>query len=266
MEDKMKKIAVCGKGGVGKSFFVCAFAKAFSKRGKKILVIDSDESNQTLYKLFGFNEPPSDFMDFLGGKKNVQQSLIKRFQSGEKEPKMSVIEKDSFSINDIPEEFIKRDGNISLVSIGKIKEPMEGCACPMGAISREFLEKILLKDDEIIIVDTEAGVEHFGRGVEKGIDTVIALAEPYLDSVEVAEKAIRLSQKMGKNVYFILNKVPAEFENKVRENVQKKGLTISGLIHFSPDVYHESINGKIPDNSIVFKEIEQILESIYAGV
>jgi CO dehydrogenase maturation factor len=143
---------------------------------------------------------------------------------------------------------------------------MEGCACPMGAISREFLEKILLKDDEIIIVDTEAGVEHFGRGVEKGIDTVIALAEPYLDSVEVAEKAIRLSQKMGKNVYFILNKVPAEFENKVRENVQKKGLTISGLIHFSPDVYNESINGKIPDNSIVFKEIEQILESIYAGV
>ena len=203
----MKKIAVCGKGGVGKSFIVYGFAKAFSKRGKKVLVIDSDESNQTLYKLFGFDEPPSDFMDFLGGKRNVQQSLIKRFQSGEKEPKMSVIEKDTFKINDILEEFIKRDGNIFLVSIGKIKEPMEGCACPMGVISREFLEKISLKEDEIILVDTEAGVEHFGRGIEKGIDTVIAIAEPYLDSVEVAEKAIGLAHKMGKKVYFILNTI-----------------------------------------------------------
>lgn len=74
----MKKIAVCGKGGVGKSFSVCAFAKAFSKRGKRVLVIDSDESNQTLYKLFGFNEPPSDFMDFLGGKKKCAANFKKK--------------------------------------------------------------------------------------------------------------------------------------------------------------------------------------------
>lgn len=262
----MKKVAVCGKGGVGKSFIVYALAKAFSKRGKKVLVVDSDESNQTLYKLFGFKEPPAAFMDFLGGKKTVQQSLIKRFQSGEKEPKMSVIEKDTFSIDDIPDEFIKKDGNIALVSIGKIKEPMEGCACPMGVVSREFLEKIELRDNELIIVDTEAGVEHFGRGIEKGIDTVIAVAEPYLDSVEVAEKALSLSQKMGKNIYFILNKVPAEIETKIRENVQKRGLPISGLIHFSPAVYSLSIDGKIPENSEAFKEIEQFLESIYAGV
>lgn len=140
-----------------------------------------------------------------------------------------------------------------LVSIGKIKESMEGCACPMEVISREFLEKILLKEDEIIIIDTEAGVEHFGRGIEKGIDTVIALVEPYLDSIGVAEKAIGLAQKMGKKVYFILNKVPAEFESKVRENDQRKGLTVSGLIHFSPDIYNESISGKIPDNSTAFK-------------
>jgi len=76
----------------------------------------------------------------------------------------------------------------------------------MGVISREFLEKISLKEDEIILVDTEAGVEHFGRGIEKGIDIVIAIAEPYLDSVEVAEKAIGLAQKMGKKVYLFLIK------------------------------------------------------------
>ncbi|GAB5046485.1 ATP-binding protein [Thermodesulfovibrio sp. TK110] len=258
----MKKIAVCGKGGVGKSFIVYALAKAFSRRGKRVLVVDSDESNQTLYRLFGFNEPPSSFMDFLGGKKSVQQSLIKRFQSGEKEPKMSVIEKDTFSINDIPAEFIKKDGNLALVSIGKIKEPMEGCACPMGVVSREFLEKIELQENEVIVVDTEAGVEHFGRGIEKGIDTVITVAEPYLDSIEVAEKAIGLAQKMGKNVYFIINKVSSDIESKVKETIQKRGLPLSGVIHFSADVYSFSIDGKIPETSEAFREVEEFLEKV----
>jgi CO dehydrogenase maturation factor len=262
----MKKIAVCGKGGVGKSFIVYALAKAFLKRGKKVIVVDSDESNQTLYRLFGFNEPPSSFMDFLGGKKSVQQSMIKRFQSGVKEPKMSLIEKDTFSINDIPAEFIKKDGNLAIVSIGKIKEPMEGCACPMGVVSREFIEKIELEDNEVMLVDTEAGVEHFGRGIEKGIDTVIVVAEPYLDSIEVAEKAIGLAKKMGKNVYFIINKMPANIENKVKEIIQKKGLPLSGIIHFSPDVYSFSIDGKVPETSEAFREVEEFLESINLGL
>lgn len=260
----MKKIAVVGKGGVGKSFIVYGIAKTMAKKGNRVLVVDSDESNQTLYKLFGFNEPPSQFMDFLGGKKAVQQSIMKRFQSGEKEPKMSIIEKETFGIDDIPEEYIKRDGNILLVSIGKIKEPMEGCACPMGVVSREFLEKIELRDNETIIVDTEAGVEHFGRGIEKGIDTVIAVAEPYLDSIEVAEKALSLAQKIGKKVYLILNKVPAELEDKVKEVVQKKGLTITGIVHFYPEVYSSSIEGKIPEKAYAFNEIEEVSGRLHA--
>lgn len=262
----MKKVAVCGKGGVGKSFIVYGISKAFAKRGKSVIVVDTDESNQTLYRLFGFSEPPESFMDFLGGKKAIQQSIKKRFQSSEKEPVMSMIEKSSFNVSDIPYEFIKKDGNIVLISIGKIKEPLEGCACPMGIISREFLEKIELGDNEIIIVDTEAGLEHFGRGIEKGIDTVIAVAEPYLDSIEVAEKAISFAKKMGKRVYLVINKVPNQIENKVRDKVSKKGLEISALIHFSKDVYEFSLEGRIFENSNAFMEIEQFTEVLDARV
>ncbi|MCS7215682.1 MAG: tRNA (N6-threonylcarbamoyladenosine(37)-N6)-methyltransferase TrmO [Thermodesulfovibrio sp.] len=258
----MRKIAVCGKGGVGKSFIVYGIAKAFANRGKKVLVVDSDESNQTLYRLLGFNEPPSAFMDFLGGKKSVQQSIIKRFQSADKETKINVIEKETFSIDEIPNEFIKKDGNIGLVSIGKIKEPMEGCACPMGVVSREFLEKIELNENEIIIVDTEAGIEHFGRGIEKGIDTVIAVAEPYLDSIEVAEKAISISEKMGKNTYLIMNKISKEMEGKMREITEKRGLSVLGWVHFSPEIYVSAIEGGIPEKSEAFREIEEFLDKI----
>lgn len=262
----MKKAAVCGKGGVGKSFIVYGISKVLAKRGENVIVVDTDESNQTLYRLFGFAEPPEPFMDFLGGKKAIQQSIKKKFQSTEKETPLSVIEKSSFRLSDIPQEFIKKDGNIALISIGKIKEPMEGCACPMGIISKEFLEKIELKDNEIILVDTEAGVEHFGRGIEKGIDTVIAVAEPYLDSVEVAEKAIFLAKKMEKRVYFMINKVSKEVESKVRDLLSKRGLESSAIIHFSPEVYNLSIEGRIPENSDAFVEIEKFTEMLNASL
>ncbi len=262
----MKKTVVCGKGGVGKSFIVYGIAKAMVRKGKNVLVVDTDESNQTLYRLFGFNEPPQPFMDFLGGKKTIQQSIKKRLQSSEKEPKMSVIEKSTFRISDIPAQFVKKDGKIALLSIGKINQPMEGCACPMGIISREFLEKIELGEDEAIIVDTEAGVEHFGRGIEKGIDTVIAVAEPYLDSIEVAEKAISLAKKIDKRVYLLINKVPNDLEGKVRETVIKKGLEISALINFLPEVYNLSIEGRIPENFDAFVEIERFTEMLNAAV
>lgn len=180
----MKKIAVCGKGGVGKSFLVYALAKVLEKRGKRVLVVDSDESNQSLSKLFGFSEPASFFLDFLGGKKAVKKSLMERFRSGETPAVLNLIEKDTFKTDEIPEEFIKRKGNIAILSIGKIKEPLEGCVCPMGIVSKEFLQKIDLKEEEVIFLDTEAGVEHFGRGIEKGIDTVIAVAEPYLEAAD----------------------------------------------------------------------------------
>ncbi len=262
----MRKIAICGKGGVGKSFIVYGFAKALAKKGYKVLVVDVDESNQSLYKLFGFSEPPASFMDFLGGKKAVSQQLRKKFQSQEKEVKMSVIEKEKFYIEDIPQEFVKSDGNIHLLSIGKIKEPMEGCACPMGVVSREFLEKIELLDNEIILIDTEAGVEHFGRGIEKGIDAVVAVAEPYLDSIEVAEKAIVLAKEMGKKTYLIINKVFPEVEKKVLDILKKKGLTPAEIVHFSPEIYNLSLEGKAPTTAKSLEEIEKALEKIYGRV
>ncbi len=258
----MPKIVVTGKGGVGKSFVVYVMARVLSERGERVFVVDTDESNQTLYRLFGFENPVLSFMDYLGGKQKVKQSLMKRLKSGEKEVKTSLIEKESFTLEDLPEEIIQRDGKIAFMSVGKIKEPLEGCACPMGVLSREFLEKVVLKDREYILVDTEAGVEHFGRGLEKGIDVVIALAEPYLDSIEVAEKILNLAQKMNKPAYLILNKVQEGMEGKVKEFLKNRGLPLTGLIPFFPEVYALSLEGKVPKGGEVFHKIEEILEKI----
>lgn len=256
------KIAIVGKGGVGKSFITYALANFFAKKGKKVLVVDCDESNLSLFKLFGYKTPSKDFMDFLGGKKTVKQQLIKRLNSNEKEFQMRIIDYNHFTIQDIPREYIQKNGNITLVSIGKIKSPMEGCACPMGVVSKEFLASIMLKHNELILVDTEAGVEHFGRGVEKDIDVVVAVAEPYLDSIDVAQKAMLLSNEMQKISYLIINKVPPNIKKILENKIKELNLNPIGFIPFYDEVYEASLEGKAPKNKKILQAIEQIGEKI----
>ena len=129
-----------------------------------------------------------------------------------------MIEKEKIILDEIPQGCKTKIGKITVILTGEIREPMEGCACPMGVVSKEFIEKLRLKDQKVLIVDTETGAEHFGRGVEKGIDTVIIVAEPSFESIEVASKTWELAQKLRKDIYLILNKVP---EGEVREKLKK---------------------------------------------
>ncbi len=258
----MKKIAVCGKGGTGKSFLVFCLAKVFLEEGKKVLVIDTDESNYGLYRLFGFNEPPLELIDFLGGKVAFKEKMKKKIIKGEKESKISLLEQENYFLENIPKEFFKKRENLYLLTIGKIKKPLEGCACPMGVLSREFLEKLILKENEVVVVDTEAGIEHFGRGIEKAIDTVIAVAEPYLEALEVAEKIVFLASSMGKKVYLVINKVPLEYEERIKKILAEKKLEPIGIIHFYPEVYCASLEGNLLLESKVFEEVKEIIKSL----
>ena len=91
------------------------------------------------------------------------------------------MKKKKITLDEIPQKYKTKIGRITVIFTGKIHKPMEGCACPMGVVSKEFIEKLELKDQEVLIVDTDAGIEHFGRGVEKGIDTVIIVADLLLN-------------------------------------------------------------------------------------
>ena len=119
--------------------------------------------------------------------------------------------------------------DIRLVCIGKILQSLEGCACPMGALSREFLKRLSLKEGEVAIVDMEAGIEHFGRGIETSIDSVLIVVEPSLDSLELAEKINNLAIEVGiDKVSAVLNKVPSgKLAFKLRDELFKKKVSIS---------------------------------------
>ena len=177
------KISVCGKGGSGKSTVVALLANEARARGYRVLVVDSDESNSGLFRMLGFDYPPVPLMELVGGKQSLKQKM----------GQPTVLAQSRIGLKDLsPQHLVQRDG-LTLVSIGKILQSLEGCACPMVVLSREFLKKLALAEGELAIVDMEAGVEHFGRGVETSIDSVLIVVEPPLESVSVAQKIHELA-------------------------------------------------------------------------
>jgi len=186
------KILICGKGGCGKSTIVALLAKELAIRKNKVLVIDSDESNIGLHSRLGVQKP-EDFMNYFGGKKVLFEKTKEL--------------KDKWRLDDLPRDYLTEKGNIQLLSMGKIYQFGEGCACPINALSSKFLEILDLGDEEFLIADTDAGIEHFGRGVEKGVDILFIVIDPSRESILLAEKVSELGRQVDKPVYYILNRI-----------------------------------------------------------
>jgi CO dehydrogenase maturation factor len=246
------KICVCGKGGSGKSTVVTLLAKAAQERGFSALVVDSDESNSALFRMLGFKSPPVPLMELVGGK----AALKKKMQGP------SVFERPEITLEEIPSRYARSGDGLVLVSIGKILQSLEGCACPMGVLSREFLKKLRLNESWIAFVDMEAGVEHFGRGIDDAIDKVILVVEPSFESVAVAEKIRDLSAGMNKAVTAVLNKMPSEnVARRLEAELKNRGIELIGIIPNDPSVFEACLEGRVLDQGKAFHAVEKVLDA-----
>jgi CO dehydrogenase maturation factor len=260
----MKKIAICGKGGSGKSVITRLLANGLQRRGNRVLVIDGDESNTSLHRMFGSGEPPETLIDLLGGIRKLEDSIVAQINAGGSEETMEVMRDVlEMPITDIPADYLfEADSGIKLVVVGKIMMALDGCACPMGIVSRSFLKKLRLESDEVAIIDLEAGVEHFGRGVETSVDAVIAVVEPSIDSLEIAERIGELSEQLQiADVWAILNKVPSEqIASELTTHLESKGMTVIGSIPQDPAIFESCLRGSILGDDVAADDVEKIVD------
>jgi len=258
------KISVCGKGGAGKSVIVTLLANEFRARGYRVLVVDSDESNSSLYRILGFDHPPAPLMELAGGKRGLKDKMAASFSSGATEVKMEVLSQDRILVKDIPHQYIAQRDGIRLLNIGKILQSLEGCACPMGVLSREFLGKVYLEADEVVIVDMEAGVEHFGRGIETNIDRVLVIVEPSFESIELATKVKELAAGAGvSNTWAVLNKINSdEIAKRLRKELEKRGMEIIGTVPYSPQIFDACLEGHKLDENTASEEIKILVNNL----
>jgi CO dehydrogenase maturation factor len=260
----MKKMSVCGKGGSGKSAIVTLLAKGIRDRGYRVLVVDSDESNPGLYRMLGFERPPSPLMDLLGGKMRVEAKLAAMVAAGKSELELELMPEKAISLEDIPSQYLLEREGIRLVMVGKIHDSLEGCACPMGLVSREFLRKLRLDADEVALVDMEAGIEHFGRGVGLGLDSVLVVIDPSFESVIIAERVSSLAAgiEIGE-VWAVLNKVTSEeLATKLTHELEKRNIAVIGSIHYDPEIFEADFEGRPVHGPRAAKDVERILDSL----
>jgi len=260
----MKKVAISGKGGTGKSVLTTLLATALEEEGYIILIVDSDESNPGLYRMLGFNHSPRELMEFLGGPKKVM-AITKEFPTKTKEEQPGETRiKENFHLQDIPAKYLIGSNGLKLASVGKISKAFEGCACPMGEALKIFLDRLVLKDKELVLVDMEAGVEHFGRGVEKYIDTVLILVEPSFESIALSAKINLLAQGSGvQNIGAILNKVATEeIEHRLHEELVKRNIKILGTIPYDEQISLSCLEGKILEGPTAKESVRRIIPSL----
>ena len=231
------KIVICGKGGSGKSTVSALLSKSLANKGYRVLLIDADESNLGLHRMVGI-DPPCVMMDSLGGKKGFKEKTRSSFPPGE--PGLFA---DTLTVDDLSAHCRQGKNGVSLMAIGKIHEPGEGCACPMGSLSRMILSRLVPGDKDMVIIDTAAGVEHFGRGIDSHSDLVVGVIEPSYESLVLAEKMAAMAEQAELEIVFILNKV----EDKVRKLMEQKiqrGRIIAE-IGVNEDIFMAGIEGRM---------------------
>lgn len=261
------KICVCGKGGSGKSTVVALLAAALRSRGKSVLVVDSDESNACLHWMLGFDQLPVALMELAGGKKKIQRALRNTPVGQGGGGGNGVLARDVLRPGDLPPETVMRTDGLGLVSIGKIHQALEGCACPMGVLSREFLKKLRLAPNEIALVDMEAGVEHFGRGVETSVDAVVAVVEPSLESVSLAGRIKSIATGTGAAFAgAILNKIDSGAHgSRMTRALASWDITILGEIPFCRGFTDAALEGTPITMDPVATEIGSVADSLLSA-
>ncbi len=197
------KLIVCGKGGCGKSTLAVLLSGALARMGRRVLLVDADESNLGLHRLAG-TAPAATLLETLGGRTALRPQPADQLGQA-----CTLFYDHPFSLDDIPAACTPAVEGVRLLKIGKIKHYGEGCACPMGGILRPLLANLQVRDDDRIVVDTAAGVEHFGRGVDRHVDTIVGIIDPTFESFKLAKKLMSLAEGSGTPLAFILNKADA---------------------------------------------------------
>lgn len=243
------KIAICGKGGSGKSTVTAVLAREFGRRGRKVIVIDSDESNSGLHWMLGMEQAPQPLMEFVGGKKKIQNEMTAGFTREGEAYEVSLWRQETLTIDDIPAGHVAGDNGLLMLATGKIDRTFEGCACPMGVVTREFMKKLETGDKQVVIVDMEAGVEHFGRGIESSLDGVLVVVEPSLESLNLAHKTKLLTLEGGASFMgAVLNKVRSEDSlNLLIKELDKREINSLGVLGHHSRLLDDGLMGRPVD-------------------
>ena len=235
------KIAVAGKGGVGKSTIAGMLARQFAADGYKTIAIDVDP-DASLARCIGLSEEQIQNIVPL----SEMKELIKERTGLKDFGVFGSFFKSNPKVDDIPEKFSILHQGVRLLQFGAPKKGGSGCYCAENALLRELMRHLLVETDDVIIMDMEAGIEHLSRGTGDAVDLLIVVVEPGKLSMKTAYRIRSLAADVGiPNLAVIGNKVRSE---KAKEAI-RAGLTDFDILGFLPhdeSLLEADLNGLSP--------------------
>ncbi|KKM12587.1 carbon monoxide dehydrogenase [Clostridiales bacterium PH28_bin88] len=235
--EKGIKVAVSGKGGVGKTTLSALLCWLYARERKKVLAVDADP-DANLGSALGFS--PEELKSLVPIAQHRQ--LIKERTGAE-----PGISGQMFSLNprvdDIPDRYVLEKEGIKLLQMGTVTRGGGGCACPEGTLLKHLLRHLVVKREEAVVVDMEAGLEHLGRGTAESVDAFIVVVEPGQRSIQTARDVVRLARDLGvERVYAVVNKVREGQEEVLRE--QLDFLPLLGVLPFDLEAVSADLEGR----------------------
>ena len=256
------KIAVAGKGGVGKTLVAGAIAYFFAEKGYKVLAIDADPAPNLAITLGISAEKAKEIKPISENKQLIEEKTSTGIPG---------VYKLSFTVDDIVQKYaLTSPLGVNLLVMGTIRSVGGGCTCPANALIRALLRHLIVERDEAVILDMEAGIEHFGRATAKHVDVMLAVADANMKALEVAKKIFQLSKEAGIEKIFLLgNKIKNRVEEEfLIEFSKENNLPILGFIPYDSSVFEADMKGTTPlldsTGSPAMKALKEITEKLSA--
>lgn len=253
------KLAVVGKGGVGKSTIAAAITLILARRGRQILALDADPDANLASALGIPLETQKKIVPI-----SAQRALIEE-RTGAKVRQYGQMFKLNPEVSDIADGYALKYNGVALLVLGAIEKGGSGCACPENVLIKALVADLILHKDEAVVMDFEAGIEHLGRATAQGVDVMLVVVDPSMWSIGCAEKIFTMAGEIGiKDVRVVANKVASpEDERFIREALP--GREIIGNIPLSDEIMSRNgdgrsvIDGMGPDMLGRFERIVDIL-------
>jgi CO dehydrogenase maturation factor len=253
------KIAISGKGGVGKTTLASLIIKNFADRGNKVLAIDADP-DANLAGALGI-EHPEDIIPISQMKELIEERTESKVGT------MGSFFKLNPHVSDLPEKLSVQKGNIRVMVMGGVKRGGGGCVCPESVMLKTLITHLILARDEVVVLDMEAGIEHLGRGTASSVNKLIVVVEPGKRSIETAHQIKKLAQDLGlKNIVLVGNKVRNDQDKEFLIR-QLPGFTFLGFLPYNNQIIEADLEGRAPfekDQVLlleVTKFVDQLLQS-----
>ena len=232
------KVAITGKGGVGKTTLSSTLARLYADEGRTVLAADVDP-DANLGLALGLTQEEVDAIIPI----SKMRDLAKERTGASDDNRFYKLNP---YVADIPEKYAKTVNGVKLLVMGTVDVGGTGCVCPEHVMLKSILSALTYRKNDVVVMDMEAGLEHLGRGTAANMDQFIVVIEPGSRSVQTYRNVKRLANDLGvKRVRVVANKVRDDRDEAfIRENIPAEDLL--GCIHYNPEIMDADRNGKSP--------------------